>query len=94
MYKLNVQKIVFPAVLAFSLNANASIESSMYAFRSQLSGVFLPALALVGIVIAGISLAFGHQNAKNHITMAVLGSVIGFGADSIIEFVRRTFGSV
>jgi len=74
--------------------ANASIESAMYTFRSQLSGIFLPALALVGIVLAGISLAFGHQNAKQHISMAVLGSIVGFGADNIIDFVRRTFGGV
>jgi type IV secretory pathway VirB2 component (pilin) len=80
--------------LLFAVTANASIETAMYQFRSQLSGVFLPALALVGITFAGISLAMGHQNAKNHITMAVLGSIIGFGADSIIEFVRRTFGGI
>lgn len=81
-------------ILLFALNANASIESAMYTFRSQLSGVFLPALALIGIVIAAVSLAFGHPNAKHHITMAVVGSMVGFGADSIIEFVRRTFGGV
>jgi hypothetical protein len=77
-----------------SVAAHASIESAMYSFRAQLTTIFLPALALVGIVIAAMSLALGHQNAKHHITMAVLGSIIGFGADSIIDFVRRTFGGV
>jgi len=72
----------------------ASLESSMYSLRSQLSTVFLPVLSMVGIVFAGISLAMGNQNAKAHIGMAVLGAMVGFGADSIIEFVRRTFGGV
>jgi len=74
--------------------AFASLEGAMYSLRSQLTSVFLPVLSLVGIVIAAISLAMGHHNAKNHIVMAVLGTIIGFGADGIIDFVRRTFGGV
>jgi hypothetical protein len=76
------------------LFAFASLEGAMYSLRSQLSNVFLPVLSLVGIVIASISLAMGHHNAKNHIVMAVMGTIIGFGADGIIDFIRRTFGGV
>src|SRR5437660_216687 len=68
--------------------ASASLEGAMYSLRPQMSTVFLPTLSLVGIVIAAISLAMGHQNAKNHITMAVIGAIVGFGADNIIDFVR------
>lgn len=90
-------KRLVPLTLVVTLNlvplaAFASLESAMYSLRTQMSTVFLPALSLIGIVIAGISLAMGHHNAKNHITMAVIGAMVGFGADSIIEFVRRTFG--
>ena len=86
-------------VIGLSLNlipivASASLESAMNSLRTQMSTVFLPALSLVGIVIAAISLAMGHQNAKNHITMAVIGAIVGFGADNIIDFVRRTFGGI
>jgi len=88
-----------PVILAISINAvpllaHASLESAMYSLRSQMSTVFLPALSLVGIVIAGISMAMGHHNAKNHVTMAVVGAIVGFGADGIIDFVRRTFGGM
>ncbi len=88
-----------PAFLVVSLNlisiaSFASLEGAMSSMRTQMSTVFLPALSLVGIVLAAISLAMGHQNAKNHITMAVIGAIVGFGADNIIDFVRRTFGGV
>ncbi len=90
-------KKYLPIVLIVCLNllpltSFASLEGAMYSLRSQLSNVFMPALALIGIIFAGISLAMGHHNAKNHVTMAVLGAVVGFGADGIIEFIRRTFG--
>jgi type IV secretory pathway VirB2 component (pilin) len=86
-----------PLLLAIGFNlapilAQADIRSAMDSFRSQLTSVFLPVLALVGIVIAGISLALGNHNAKSHIYMAVVGTIIAFGADNIIEFARRTFG--
>ncbi|MEQ1875938.1 MAG: hypothetical protein ABL958_04780 [Bdellovibrionia bacterium] len=90
-------KKYFPLIASISIClapilCHASLESSMYALRSQLATVFLPVLSMIGIVLAGISLAMGHQNAKNHIAMAVIGAMVGFGADGIIEFVRRTFG--
>lgn len=72
--------------------AFASLEGAMYSLRTQLTTVFMPVLSLVGIVFAAISMAMGHQNAKNHIVMAVMGTIVGFGADGIIDFVRRTFG--
>ncbi len=92
-------KKYYPLIITASISlapmvCHASLESSMYALRSQLSTVFLPVLSMIGIVLAGISLGMGHQNAKNHIAMAVIGAIVGFGADSIIEFVRRTFGGV
>ena len=76
----------------FPMIASASLEGAMYSLRNQMSTVFLPALSLVGIGIAAISMAMGHQNAKSHITMAVIGTIVGFGADNIIDYVRRTFG--
>ena len=92
-------KKLFPVLFAFGFSAmpllaHASLESAMYSMRTQMSTVFLPALSLIGIVIAGISLAMGHHNAKAHIIMAVVGAIVGFGAENIIEFVRRTFGGV
>lgn len=85
--------LIFLILSLCPVMANASLEGAMYSLRTQMSTVFLPALSLVGIVIAAISMAMGHQNAKNHITMAVIGAVVGFGADNILDFVRRTFGS-
>jgi type IV secretory pathway VirB2 component (pilin) len=88
-------KIVLLIAINFApYYASASLEGAMYSLRSQLTTVFLPVLSLVGIVIASISLAMGHHNAKNHIVMAVMGTIIGFGADGIIDFIRRTFGGV
>ncbi len=90
-------KKYLPIVFILALNLTpiasfASLEGAMSSLRTQMSTVFLPALSLVGIVLAAISLAMGNQNAKNHITMAVIGAIVGFGAENIIDFVRRTFG--
>jgi hypothetical protein len=82
------------AIQAVPLVCHASLESSMYTLRSQLSTIFMPALSMIGIVLAGISLAMGNPNAKTHIGMAVVGACVGFGADGIIDFARRTFGGV
>lgn len=90
-----LKKIPIPILVTlYSFSAHASLEGAMYSLKTQISTVFLPALSLIGIVFAGISLAMGHQNAKNHISMAVIGAIVGFGADNIIDFVRRTFGGV
>lgn len=70
--------------------AHASLETSLMGIKSKLTGVILPLLSVIGIAIAGISFFTGNPNAKQHIAYAVVGCIIGFGAQGIVDFIAQT----
>ncbi len=89
--KRNFRKLVLPACLAmtiFPFLAFGSVESSLQAVQSKLVGTLLPLAAICGLVIAGFSFTMGHANARQHLFYAVIGAIVGFGAESIIALVR------
>jgi type IV secretory pathway VirB2 component (pilin) len=45
---------------------------------------------VIGIAIAGISFFTGNPNAKQHIAYAIIGCIIGFGAQGIVDFIAQT----
>lgn len=68
--------------------AMASVESSLMAVQSKLINTVLPLVGILGLVFAAFSFFTGSQNARSHLVLAIMGAVIGFGAPSLIEFVR------
>ncbi len=60
-------------------------DSSVIGLRLKLTGFILPMLSVMGIGFAAISFFTGSPNAKQHIGYAVIGSIIGFGAQSIVD---------
>lgn len=70
--------------------AHASLETSLNGIKTKLTGVILPLLSVIGIAIAGTSFFTGNPNAKQHIAYAIIGSIIGFGAQSIVDFIAQT----
>lgn len=70
--------------------AHASLETSLGGIKNKLTGVILPLLSVIGIAIAGTSFFTGNPNAKQHIAYAIIGSMIGFGAQSIVDFIAQT----
>ena len=87
------KKYIIPAVLillamAFPELALASVESTLNAVQQKFIGTILPVLAIIGLVIAGFSFLMGNQNARQHLTLAIIGAIIGFGAPSIVSFIR------
>ena len=70
------------------LISEASVESSLIAVQSKLVGTILPLAAICGLVFAGFSFVMGHMNARQHLVCAIIGAVVGFGAESIISLVR------
>lgn len=70
--------------------AHAGLESSLMSIKSKLTVVILPLLSVIGIAIAGISFFTGNPNAKQHIAYAILGCIIGFGAQGIVDFISQT----
>jgi type IV secretory pathway VirB2 component (pilin) len=68
--------------------AHASVESSMQALQSKLLGTILPLVSVLGLVFAGLSYLSGSPNARAYLWYAILGAAIGFGAESIVTFIR------
>lgn len=70
--------------------SHASVESSLAAMQSKLTRVILPTISIIGIAWAAFSLMTGNERAKAHLWYAIIGSVIGFGAQSIVDFISQT----
>ena len=68
--------------------AFASVEGSLAAVQEKLVGTILPLGAMCGLVVAGLSFVAGHANAKAHLMYAILGAIVGFGAESIVSLIR------
>lgn len=75
--------------LGFYSLAFASVESSLLGLKSVLIGSILPVFAVMGLGFAAFSFFTGNPNAKNHLTYAIIGSVILFGAQSIVDLISR-----
>lgn len=66
----------------------ASVEGTLAAVQSKLIDVILPLAAVLGLVFAGFSFVSGSPNARQHLVLAILGACIGFGSQSIVNFIR------
>ncbi len=70
--------------------SHAGLESSLSGIKTKLTVVILPLLSVIGIAIAGTSFFTGNPNAKQHIAYAIIGCIIGFGAQGIVDFIAQT----
>ncbi len=86
---LTVAFVVTMGILMPEL-AHAGLESSLTSIKSKLTVVIMPLLSVIGVCIAGISFFTGNPNSKQHIFYAILGTIIGFGAQSIVDFIAQT----
>lgn len=77
-----IAAFVFPTV------GFCSVESTLAAIQGRLITTILPLVAILGILFAALSFATGSQNARSHLMLAVIGAMVGFGAPSIIAFIR------
>lgn len=68
--------------------ALGSVESTLNSIQTKLIGSILPLAAILGLVFAGFSFVAGSPNARSHLILAIVGTVIGFAAPSIIDFLR------
>jgi type IV secretory pathway VirB2 component (pilin) len=74
--------------LLFPQTGYATVESTLQAIQTELIGKLLPVAAILGLIVAGFSFVMGHQNARSHLILAVIGAIIGFGAPSIVALIR------
>lgn len=75
-------------ICAMPMLASASVESSLMTIQTKLVGTILPLVAILGFVFAGFSYLSGNANARNHLILAIVGAIVGFGASSIVSFLR------
>ncbi len=68
--------------------ALASVESSLGAIQTKLINVILPLVGIIGLCFAAFSFFVGNPNARSHLFLAMIGAAVGFGAPSIIAFIR------
>jgi hypothetical protein len=70
--------------------AHASVESSLMGLKTVLISGILPILAVMAMGLAAFQFFTGNPNAKTNLWYAVIGAVILFGAQSIIDLISRT----
>ncbi|HWU43851.1 MAG TPA: TrbC/VirB2 family protein [Bdellovibrio sp.] len=68
--------------------AFASVESSMQALQGELLGTIMPLLSVLGLLFAGLAYLTGSPNARSYLSAAIIGAVIGFGAQSIVALIQ------
>lgn len=84
------KKILFLLLSLFLHSlAFASVESSLNGLKSVLLGSILPIFAVMGLGFAAFSFFTGNPDSKRHLMYAVIGSVILFGAQSIVDLISR-----
>lgn len=86
-------KFILLLALVFTLSpwaVQASVESSLLGVQNKLTRVILPVLSVIGIALAGLSFITGNENAKKHIIYAIIGTAVGFGAQSIVDMISQT----
>ncbi len=80
--------ILFVTFWLGSSLALGSVEGSLMAIQTKLINVILPLVGILGLVFAAFSFFTGNAGARSHLFLAMMGAVVGFGAPSIIAFIR------
>ena len=83
-----ILSLFFPSVVEAARPAK-DFQMVLENIRVQLTGLILPVVSVIGLVLAAISWISGSPNARAHITYALIGAAIGFGSQTIINFIER-----
>ena len=81
--------MIYSFLFLMPIMAHASVESSLMGLKSVLLGSILPIFAVLGLGFAAFSFFTGNPNAKHHLTCALIGAVVLFGAQSIVDLIQR-----
>lgn len=88
MKATHLKGLGFAALCAVSLMptiAHASVESSLTGLKTTLIHGIMPTLAVIGIGLASFQFFTGNVNAKQQMTYAIIGAIILFAAQSIVD---------
>jgi len=87
----NIRYAALAATIALLLQSGialGSVEATLATMQTRLIGTILPLCAILGLVFSAFSFFMGSPNGRTHVFLAVVGCVIGFGAPSIVAFIR------
>lgn len=92
---MNRKKIFFYAVLTALIFivpeiGFASVESSLMGIQTKLTRVILPSLSICAIAWAAFSMMSGNDKSKTHLWYAIIATIVGFGAEAIVNFISQT----
>jgi len=93
---MNKNKMLFSLFILCALSlllpeaSHASVESALLGLQTKMTRVILPTVSIIGIAWAAFSLLTGNERAKTHIWYAIIGSIVGFGAQAIVDFISQT----
>ncbi len=89
MRKRNLaQTVLFCLFSLLPILAAASVESSLRSVQGELVGTFVPIVATLGFIFAGISYISGNPNGRTHLILACIGAGIAFGASSLMSLIQ------
>lgn len=88
--EVTVTAALIIGMMLLSDTCYASFESSLISVKTKLTGVILPILSVIGLCFAAMSFVTGNPNAKQHVTYALIGACLGFGAQAIVDFIATT----
>ncbi len=79
---------IIVAIFLVPIFGHCSVESTLTAIQTKLINVILPLAGILGLCFAAFSFFTGNPGARQHLWLAIIGACIGFGAPSIIAFIR------
>ncbi len=77
------------ALYTYPLIAHADVVSSLAGLKTVLISSLLPALAVMALGFAAFQFFVGSPNARQNLTYAIVGSIILYGAQSIVDLISR-----
>lgn len=80
--------IIALSVLIIPITGYCTVQSTLETIQSKLINTILPLCATLGLVFAAFSFFTGNPGARSHLWLAIIGMVVGFGAPSIMAFIR------
>ncbi len=87
-YLFNCLLMTFLFFILFNTPAFADLTSSMEDLQSRVRSICTP-LAIIFLVIAGMQKAMGNNQI---FVLALVGTIIMFGAPQIVSFISAAFG--
>ena len=80
--------ILFLISLFPILGYGADVQQTLESVRDHFVGRIMPILGAFGLIFAAFSFFTGNANARSHLILAIIGAIIAFTAQGIMNLVQ------